>query len=121
MNRTPEIYTAGVRCPDCKTRLPCDGSCCDACGWTWHGGGDDPRLPSDRSKVEIETEQARRLRDRIHRGRHNPFNVGDVVTVNNSRELFTVEAIDGPLCKLIKAHGGARMTVHYNHLLHEDA
>lgn len=43
-----------MNCPDCNNALRGDGSCCDYCGWTLVGGGDDPRLPSGRSRHEIE-------------------------------------------------------------------
>lgn len=49
-----------MKCPDCHAELRGDGSCCDDCGWTWHGGGDDPRLPSKRSHEEINKEANRR-------------------------------------------------------------
>jgi ribosomal protein L37AE/L43A len=47
-------------CPDCSYALPGDGSCCDRCGWTLVGGGDDPRLPSDRPLKQIVAEVLRR-------------------------------------------------------------
>lgn len=46
-------------CPDCGE--PCS-SCCDACGWAWHGGGDDPLLPSRRTSEQIQAEMERRAR-----------------------------------------------------------
>lgn len=49
-----------IRCPDCVATLPGDGSCCDRCGWTWHGGGDDERCPSNRTTEEISEEVDRR-------------------------------------------------------------
>ncbi len=56
-----------MACPDCYVRLRGDGSCCDYCGWTWHGGGDDQRLPSKRSRDEIRKETDRRSRLRQER------------------------------------------------------
>lgn len=47
-----------TECPDCKAVLPGDGSCCDRCGWTLVGGGDDPRLPSGRTREQIGDEIA---------------------------------------------------------------
>ena len=55
-----------MKCPDCDVTLPGDGSCCDTCGWTWHGGGDDPKLPSKRSAGEIKGEITRRRLRRIN-------------------------------------------------------
>ncbi len=49
-----------MKCPDCDNALRGDGSCCDYCGWTMVGGGDDPRLPSQRSREVIERETTRR-------------------------------------------------------------
>lgn len=53
-----------MRCPDCEYSLRGDGSCCDYCGWTLVGGGDDPRLPSKRSREEIARETNRRTAQR---------------------------------------------------------
>ncbi|HEX5102402.1 MAG TPA: hypothetical protein VFV87_01230 [Pirellulaceae bacterium] len=44
--------------------MPGDGSCCDHCGWTLKGGGDDPRLPSNRSLEQIAQETNRRTAQR---------------------------------------------------------
>jgi hypothetical protein len=49
-----------MKCPDCNNGLRGDGSCCDYCGWTLAGGGDDPRLPSGRSRHEIEQAKQQR-------------------------------------------------------------
>lgn len=54
-------------CPDCSSPLRGDGSCCDFCGWTLVGGGDDPRLPSQRSREQIRAEIDRRTRDRCNK------------------------------------------------------
>lgn len=45
-----------MNCPDCQRDLRGDGSCCDYCGWAMVGGGDDPRLPSNRTASEIRQE-----------------------------------------------------------------
>lgn len=51
-------------CPDCGRPLRGDGSCCDYCGWTLVGGGDDPKLPSNRSAEQITKETNRRTAQR---------------------------------------------------------
>lgn len=51
---TTKTTRTRIACPDCDASLPGDGSCCDVCGWTLKGGGDDPRLPSGRSRDAIE-------------------------------------------------------------------
>lgn len=53
-----------MNCPDCKTGLRGDGSCCDYCGWAMVGGGDDPRLPSNRTLAQIVLETNRRTAQR---------------------------------------------------------
>lgn len=51
---------ATMNCPDCNSFLRGDGSCCDYCGWTLRGGGDDPKLPSGRTQDAILKEFNRR-------------------------------------------------------------
>jgi ribosomal protein L37AE/L43A len=56
-----------MNCPDCNNGLRGDGSCCDYCGWTLVGGGDDPRLPSGRTPFEIEQAKNQRCTSMVNR------------------------------------------------------